>query len=107
MPIYEYACSACGHRTDIVHGINDDGPQFCPSCGADGTMRKAFAAPAILFKGSGWAKKDRSSTSTPASKSSADTTASTSTDKPSTTDAGGSTSSASTTSGPASSTSAD
>ncbi|HYO42372.1 MAG TPA: zinc ribbon domain-containing protein [Candidatus Limnocylindrales bacterium] len=59
MPIYDYLCSACDHRADILHGIHDPSPQFCPSCGADGTMRKQFAAPAIHFKGSGWAKKDR------------------------------------------------
>ena len=59
MPIYEYACTACDHRTDILHGLNDPGPQFCPSCGREGTMRKLFAPPTIHFKGSGWAKKDR------------------------------------------------
>ena len=59
MPIYEYRCSACGHRTEILHGINDDGPRFCPACGAEGTLRKAITAPSIVFKGSGWAKKDR------------------------------------------------
>jgi putative FmdB family regulatory protein len=64
MPIYDYICTACDHRADILHGINDPGPNFCPSCGAEGTMRKQFAAPAIHFKGSGWAKKDRGSSST-------------------------------------------
>ena len=59
MPIYDYLCSACDHRADILHGINDPGPQFCPSCGAEGTMRKQFAVPTVHFKGSGWAKKDR------------------------------------------------
>ena len=59
MPIYDYICTSCDHRADILHGINDPGPNFCPSCGAEGTMRKQFAAPAIHFKGSGWAKKDR------------------------------------------------
>jgi putative FmdB family regulatory protein len=59
MPIYEYRCSACGHRTEILHGINDDGPKFCPACGAEGKLRKAITAPSIVFKGSGWAKKDR------------------------------------------------
>jgi putative FmdB family regulatory protein len=59
MPIYEYRCTSCGHRTDIVHGINDPGPAFCPACGAEATMRKQFALPAIHYKGSGWAKKDR------------------------------------------------
>jgi putative FmdB family regulatory protein len=59
MPIYEYLCRACGHRTEILHGINDPGPQFCPACGAEGKLRKAITAPSIVFKGSGWAKKDR------------------------------------------------
>ena len=59
MPIYDYLCSACDHRADILHGINDPGPRFCPSCGAEATMRKQFAAPTIHFKGTGWAKKDR------------------------------------------------
>src|SRR5215831_11379634 len=74
MPIYEYVCTACHHRSDILHGINDPGPNFCPSCGREGTMRKQFAPPAIHYKGSGWAKKDRGSSSSTraSSKSSSD-----------------------------------
>ena len=60
MPIYDYVCGACGHLTEILHGVHDAGPNFCPECGAEGTMRKAIAAPTFHFKGSGWAKKDRS-----------------------------------------------
>jgi putative FmdB family regulatory protein len=60
VPIYDYVCSNCGRLTEVVHGIHDGGPKFCPECGAEGTMTKAFAPPAIVFKGSGWAKKDRS-----------------------------------------------
>jgi putative FmdB family regulatory protein len=67
MPIYEYVCGACGHRTDMLHGVNDPGPNFCPECGAEGTMRKAFAPPAIVFRGSGWAKKERRSSSSTSS----------------------------------------
>ena len=73
MPIYDYLCTACDHRADILHGINDPGPLYCPSCGAEGAMRKQFAVPAIHYKGSGWAKKDRgSSTSTKAAARSSD-----------------------------------
>jgi putative FmdB family regulatory protein len=73
MPIYEYVCTSCDHRTDILQGINDPGPNFCPSCGMEGTMRKQFAPPAIHYKGSGWAKKDRggSSSGTKASRAGA------------------------------------
>jgi putative FmdB family regulatory protein len=59
VPIYEYRCTKCGHRTDILHGINQPGPNFCPACGAEGTMRKTISAPSVHFKGSGWAKRDR------------------------------------------------
>lgn len=63
MPIYEYVCTACDHRSDILHGINDPVPRFCLSCGREGAMRKLFAPPVIHYKGSGWAKKDRGGTS--------------------------------------------
>lgn len=61
MPIYDYLCSNCGQTTEVIHRIDAPGPRFCPACGAEGTLRKAFATPAVHFKGSGWAKKDRSS----------------------------------------------
>ena len=63
MPIYDYLCSNCGQTTEVIHGIHAPAPRFCPACGAEATLRKTFAAPAVLFKGSGWAKKDRSSSS--------------------------------------------
>ena len=57
MPIYDYIC-ANGHTTEVIHGVNDPGPASCPVCGA--SLRKAMSAPTIHFKGSGWAKKERS-----------------------------------------------
>lgn len=56
MPIYDYVCTACGTRTEVLHGVNESGPTVCTSCG--GALRKALSLPAIVFKGSGWAKKD-------------------------------------------------
>jgi putative FmdB family regulatory protein len=58
MPTYDYACAACGHRFEVVHGVHGHGPETCPNCGA-GPVRRAFAPPTIMFKGSGWAKVDR------------------------------------------------
>ena len=78
MPIYDYVCSNCGQRTEVIHGINDPGPRFCRSCGAEGTLRKGFNTPAILYKGSGWAKKDRAATRTPKSSKSSDSSSTTS-----------------------------
>jgi len=56
MPRYDYRCTACGQTVEVMHGIHDSGPTTCESCG--GAMRKALSAPAIHFRGSGWAKKD-------------------------------------------------
>src|SRR6476646_9905612 len=63
MPIYDYLCSNCGQTTEVIHGIDAPTPRFCPVCGAEGTLRKALSTPAVHFKGSGWAKKDRSAAS--------------------------------------------
>ena len=60
MPTYDYVCSSCGRVTEVVHSINASVPAACPACGAVGTLTKAFNPPTIHFKGSGWAKKDRS-----------------------------------------------
>jgi putative FmdB family regulatory protein len=56
MPLYDYACQQCGHAIEVMHGVNDTGPGTCDRCG--GAMRKLLSTPAIVFKGSGWAKKD-------------------------------------------------
>ena len=63
MPIYDYSCTVCRHLVEVIHGINEAGPRFCPNCGVEGSMRKGFSTPAVHFKGSGWAKKDRSTSS--------------------------------------------
>ena len=59
MPIYDYRCTLCSHEIEVIHGIDAPGPTECDVCG--GPMRKALSAPAIHFKGSGWAKKDAQS----------------------------------------------
>ena len=61
MPIYDYICASCGQTTEVIHGIEAPGPRFCPVCGAEGTLHKTIVRTAVHFKGSGWAKKDRSS----------------------------------------------
>ncbi len=57
MPLYEYECSKCGDRFEIIQKFSDD-PVLVHSEGqdssCDGSVRKLLAAPAIQFKGSGW-----------------------------------------------------
>lgn len=64
MPLYDYDCAACGRRIEVVHGVHAPGPTHCPNCGG-GPLRKAISAPAVHFRGSGWAKRDRRATATP------------------------------------------
>jgi putative FmdB family regulatory protein len=60
MPAYDYDCAACGRRFEVFHGVHAERPATCPLCGG-GPIRKAMSAPAVHFKGSGWAKKERRS----------------------------------------------
>ncbi|MCA1581982.1 MAG: hypothetical protein LC796_11455 [Acidobacteria bacterium] len=52
MPIYEYLCQKCGRKTEVIQNHSDPPPKKCPHCG--GAVKKAFSAPAIQFKGSGF-----------------------------------------------------
>jgi putative FmdB family regulatory protein len=56
VPLYDYVCESCGSQVEVLHSISASGPTTCTICG--GRMRRAVSAPAIVFKGSGWAKKD-------------------------------------------------
>jgi putative FmdB family regulatory protein len=64
VPVYEYVCLSCGNEVEVLHGRDDSGPGACDVCG--GPMRKRIARPAIVFRGSGWAKKERREAATTA-----------------------------------------
>ena len=67
MPIYEYLCSQCKERHEIIQRISEAPLTHCPKCG--GEMRKLISSPAIQFKGSGFYKTDYPSSSSKASSS--------------------------------------
>jgi putative FmdB family regulatory protein len=52
VPIYEYECTKCKHRFEVIQKFSDRGRTRCPKC--KGALRKLISAPAIHFKGSGW-----------------------------------------------------
>lgn len=56
MPIYDYRCDHCGHAFSRVQSFTDSSLERCPSCGK--RPRRLIAAPAIVFKGSGWYSTD-------------------------------------------------
>jgi len=86
MPLYDYECRNCGHVVEVLHGVNDSGPATCVVCG--GQMRKLINQPAIVFKGSGWAKKDARDAK-PAGKSGSKTSTDSDTSKSADSGAGG------------------
>ena len=53
MPIYEYECTACGHRFELIQKFSDAAIEQCPNCG-ELKVKKLLSSPAIQFKGSGW-----------------------------------------------------
>jgi len=64
MPTYEYACTECGDRTEVVQSFSDEPPTTCTVCG--GPLRKVFSPLGIVFKGSGFYRTDsRGKPSTP------------------------------------------
>ena len=63
MPTYQYACTECGERLEVVQKFSDEPLTECPACG--GRLRKVFSPVGVVFKGSGFYKTDsRSSTGT-------------------------------------------
>ena len=75
MPIYEYACTTCGERTEAKQGFDDPPLEECPRCG--GRLRKLYSPVGIVFKGSGFYSTDtkadtKSDTKAPAKSSSSD-----------------------------------
>jgi putative FmdB family regulatory protein len=56
MPTYEYACTECGDRIEVVQSFADAQPTICRVCG--GRLRKVFSPVGIVFKGSGFYRTD-------------------------------------------------
>ena len=78
MPLYEYQCTQCSERVEIIQKLSDPPYSHCPKCGGD--MKKLLSAPAIQFKGSGWYKTDYASK--PAARGGSETKSDTSESKP-------------------------
>lgn len=57
MPFYEYQCTKCGHKEEVLQKISDKPLKKCPSCGRS-TMKKLVSAVAFRLKGSGWYETD-------------------------------------------------
>ena len=58
MPIYAFACDACGHAFDRLQRLSDADPVECPACGASGQVRRQLTAPQFRLAGGGWYETD-------------------------------------------------
>ena len=58
MPIYAFACDACGHDFDRLQKLSDADPTLCPACGREGAVRRQLTAPQFRLAGGGWYETD-------------------------------------------------
>jgi putative FmdB family regulatory protein len=56
VPTYQYACTDCGDKSEVVQRFTDDPLTVCVVCG--GKLRKIFSPVGIVFKGSGFYRND-------------------------------------------------
>lgn len=57
MPTYEYLCTECGDRKEVVQSFTEPSLTTCEVCG--GKLRKVIFPVGIQFKGSGFYSTDR------------------------------------------------
>jgi putative FmdB family regulatory protein len=53
MPIYEYACAACGHKFEEWQKMSDPPVRTCPKCKKK-KVEKLISQTAFQLKGGGW-----------------------------------------------------
>ena len=68
MPIYEYTCSKCGNRIEVIQKMSDKPLKTHAGCG--GKLTKEISASGFQFKGTGWYVTDYARKSQPESKDS-------------------------------------
>lgn len=56
MPVYAYACTACGHAFDARQGFDEPALTVCDACG--GALRKQYGSIGVTFNGSGFYRTD-------------------------------------------------
>ena len=56
MPRYDYQCTICDHRFELVQSFKEAGSGSCPECEGEG--RRVFHAVPVIYKGSGFYTTD-------------------------------------------------
>ncbi|MFC2034730.1 FmdB family zinc ribbon protein [Chloroflexota bacterium] len=56
MPIYEYECTCCSSRFELMQSWKENGSVSCPLCDSD--AQRIFSPVSIVFKGPGFYSTD-------------------------------------------------
>lgn len=56
MPVYAYACTACGHAFDARQDFSEAALTTCETCG--GALRKQYGSIGVSFNGPGFYRTD-------------------------------------------------
>lgn len=57
MPIYDYQCSSCSYKKEVMRKVSEPNVTACPECGKE-TFTKQVSAPNFQLSGSGWYATD-------------------------------------------------
>ena len=57
MPIYDYQCTSCGFKKEVMRKVSEPSLTVCPDCTED-TFAKQVSAPAFQLNGTGWYATD-------------------------------------------------
>lgn len=57
MPIYDFQCTSCGHKGELMRKMSEPNTSACPQCGAE-AFTKLLSAPSFQLNGTGWYATD-------------------------------------------------
>lgn len=57
MPIYDFVCTSCGFKAELMRKISEASQTACPKCAKE-TFAKMLSAPSFQLSGSGWYATD-------------------------------------------------
>jgi putative FmdB family regulatory protein len=57
MPIYDFQCTSCGHKDELMRKISESSTDVCPGC-QQATFSKMLSAPSFQLSGTGWYASD-------------------------------------------------
>ena len=57
MPIYDYQCTSCGFKKEVMRKVSEPSLTVCSECTKE-TFAKQVSAPAFQLNGTGWYATD-------------------------------------------------